>query len=101
MMLEARISSRSTEMLMVLKVVDRSRATIAVQSAGFCLLKSMLIFCTMAFSAVVVEVIDGSHADGSPEVDVLGPLAEGVFQRALPLGTGEQLDKSFWNYPPM
>ena len=42
-------------MLKVSKVVFRSRATSAVQSAGFGLLKSVLIFCTMIFNAVVVE----------------------------------------------
>ena len=54
-MLEARMSSSSTEMLMVSKAGVRFRITSAVRSASFGLLKPVLIFCTMMFNAVVVE----------------------------------------------
>ena len=42
-------------MLTMLKAAVRSRATGAVRSASFSLLKPMLIFCTMIFNAVIVE----------------------------------------------
>ena len=49
------MSSSSTEMLTVSKVAVRSKATSAVLSTGFGLLKPVLIFCTTKLNAVVVE----------------------------------------------